>query len=33
VVLVQSLAQAGNIELTVSGEGLKKQVIAIQSVK
>jgi beta-galactosidase len=33
VVLVQSSEQAGNIELTVSGEGLKKQVIAIQSAK
>lgn len=33
VVLVQSSVQAGNIELTVSGEGLKKQVIAIQSTK
>lgn len=33
VVLVQSSAEAGNIELTVSGEGLKKQMIKLSSVK
>jgi len=33
VVLVQSSTQAGNIELTVSGKGLKKEKITLSSVK
>jgi hypothetical protein len=32
-VLVQSSEQAGDIELTVKGEGLKKQVLAINAEK